>query len=208
MQQWHARVNWVINIIQEGNNICLFPSKCYLFCVYRSSSEGAYVVPYINHEWIASHDGLNDFNWAHDPNLISKFSLVGVLVFWFPWYYLSSLNELCSTIGFDSQCCWAKSYFRPIKMSLPAPPRPDVKSGYKTSKLPLNLRCITSHLFQCFVRVMSVQSCEYDVPSSSGESRGGPDGSRIKSFLVASIHRWVMYLLFRMIIQTWELEGR
>ena len=115
IHQWHVGFNWLINIRKYGNKICLFLAQCYWLWAYWRSSEGAYVVTAINHDWSAYHDGLNDLNRSNKPKFTSKFSLIGVLIFWFPSYHPSSLNELHSTVGFDSPFCWAQSYFWPWK---------------------------------------------------------------------------------------------
>ena len=115
MHQRNAIVNWVINIRQVGNKICLLSSWCYWFWVYRSLYEVSYVIIAINHDLSASHDRLNYLNQTHDSKLTSKFSLVWVLIFWLPWYHPSSFNEPRSTIWFNFPCYWAKSHFWPIR---------------------------------------------------------------------------------------------
>ena len=92
-----------------------FLSLCYWLWVYRSSSEGAYVVTAINHEWSASYDGISDLNREHELKLTYNFSSIGVMIFWFPCYHPYSLNKLRYTIGFDYLYWWAKSYFWPIR---------------------------------------------------------------------------------------------
>ena len=118
IHQWHDGFNWLINIRKYGNKICLFLAQCYWLWAYWRSSEGAYVVTAINHDWSDYHDGLNDLNRSNKPKFTSKFSLIGVLIFWFPSYHPSSLNELHSTVGFDSPFCWSQSYFWPWKKSV------------------------------------------------------------------------------------------
>ena len=56
------------------------------------------------------------------------------------------------------------------------------------SNLSLKVRCVTSHLCQCFVCVKYVLSCESDVPSSDDDSRVDIDGSVRKSSMVPPIH--------------------
>ena len=69
------------------------------------SSEGAYVVAAVDHKFGAAQDGFHDFDRTHDPELASKFSLVGVMIFLFAWYHPSSLDVLHSAVGFNYPCC-------------------------------------------------------------------------------------------------------
>ena len=83
-----------------------------------------------------------------------------------------------------------------------------VKSEYNISNLSLKVRCVTSHLCQCFVRLKAVRSCESNVASSFNDFTGGIDGSRGRYNPVASIHRRVGELLTKLILQNWDQEGR
>ena len=206
MYQQHAGVNWVVNIQHTGNKVCLFTSQCYWFWVYRSLSEGSYAVPAINNEWGDSKDGLYDLDCAHDPKLTSNLSLVRVMIFWFTWCHPYSLNVLHSAFGFDYPRSWYQYYFWPVRPVTSCPFFPYVNSEYSTSKLFLQARCVTRHFCQCFVRLKDVRSCEPDVPYSSNDSRGGPDGSGGKSIMVDSMHRCVREIIIKMIPKTWYIE--
>ena len=69
------------------------------------SSEGAYIVAAVDHKCGAAQYGFHDFDRAHDPELASEFSLIGVLVFWFAWNHPSSLDILRFTVVFNSKLC-------------------------------------------------------------------------------------------------------
>ena len=70
------------------------------------------------------------------------------------------------------------------------------------------MSCETSHLCQFFVCFKAVRSCESELPSSFDDPIGGLDGSGVTSSLVASIRRCVWDMLMKLILQTWEQEGR
>ena len=67
------------------------------------------------------------------------------------------------------------------------------------------MRCVTSHLFRF---LFAVRSHESDVTSSSDDSIGGPDILPGKSSTLTSIRICVWYLLTKLILKTWEQEGR
>ena len=69
------------------------------------SSEGAYVVVAVDYECGVNQDVFHDFDRAHDPELASEFSLIGVLIFWFAWNHPSSLDILRFTVVFNSKLC-------------------------------------------------------------------------------------------------------
>ena len=68
-------------------------------------SEDAYIFTAINRKWGGSYDGIHDLDCAHDPKVTSKFSSVGVLIFWFLWYHPYYFNVMRPTDGFDYACC-------------------------------------------------------------------------------------------------------
>ena len=139
MYQRYARFNWVVNVRQVENMICLFSSRYYLLWVYQSSSESAYVVTDINHEWTAYHNGLNDLNHSHNPNLASNLSSILVLIFWF--FPVPSL-----LLKYTAFRHWIRFYLllssvllltNNTHQLLVFPARnscPDIKSEYRTSK--------------------------------------------------------------------------
>ena len=77
-----------------------------------------------------------------------------------------------------------------------------MKLECRKSILSLKVRCDSRNLCRCTVFLKAVRSFDSDITSSSAESRGGPDGSRGKSITVASIRKYVVVLLVRIILQT------
>ena len=129
------------------------------------------------------------------------------MIFWFSWDHPSSLNALRSTVGFNSPRWWAQSYLLPVRLITSFSRLNIYKSAYSTSNLSLKVRCVTSNLWWCFVWLKDVLSCESVVPSASDDSRGGPQVSRGKSTLVASICGCVWELLIKIILHTWKQRG-